>query len=206
MLSLSLAQIAALLAAMALLAALPSVSVMTVVARSASLGLAHGAATSLGIVAGDLVFVVIAITGLSVLSQALGGWFAAVKYLGAFYLVVTGLALLRSRGSIGGTTRVAPTSLGSSFMAGLLITLADQKAILFYLAFFPAFVGLGRLTAMDGVTIVGVTCLSVGGVKMIYAAAARGAAQAMGERLHGGMAAAAGIAMVIAGLVVVARA
>ncbi|WP_369334585.1 LysE family transporter, partial [Pectobacterium brasiliense] len=50
--------------AMIALAAMPSSSVALVVIRSATLGVRHGVATALGIVVGDLLFVVLAIAGL----------------------------------------------------------------------------------------------------------------------------------------------
>ena len=50
-----------------------------------------------------------------------------------------------------------------------MITLADQKAILFYLGFFPAFVDLARMTAADTLTIVVIAAVGVGGAKLVYA-------------------------------------
>jgi len=50
---------------MALLAALPSASVALVITRSATLGVANGIAVSAGIVLGDLIFILLAIFGLS---------------------------------------------------------------------------------------------------------------------------------------------
>ena len=45
------------------LAALPSSSVALVLVRSATLGVRHGIATSLGIAMGDLIFVALAVAG-----------------------------------------------------------------------------------------------------------------------------------------------
>ena len=38
-------------------------------------------------------------------------------------------------------------------MAGLLVTLADQKAILFYLGFLPAFMDLDAITPADTIAV-----------------------------------------------------
>ena len=65
--------------------------------------------------------------------------------------------------------KVRESSLGSSFLAGLLITLGDQKAILFYLGFFPAFVDLARMTFADTLIIIAIAAVSVGGAKLVYA-------------------------------------
>ncbi|HBE31774.1 MAG TPA: hypothetical protein DD990_10685, partial [Cyanobacteria bacterium UBA11368] len=47
------------------------------------------------------------------------------------------------------TEEVVKSSLLSSFMTGLLITLADQKAILFYFGFFPAFLDISKISYLD---------------------------------------------------------
>ncbi|HEB98099.1 MAG TPA: LysE family translocator, partial [Thiotrichales bacterium] len=57
---------------MATLAATPSTSVALVITRSTTLGLANGIAVATGIVIGDLIFVLLALLGLSVVSETLG--------------------------------------------------------------------------------------------------------------------------------------
>jgi threonine/homoserine/homoserine lactone efflux protein len=158
----------ALLGAMVVLAAIPSVSVLTVCTRSAALGWWHGVWTTIGIVVGDIVFILVAIWGLSVLAE-MDQLFTVLKYLGVGYLLVLGVRLCASKPLEMATAQVNRSSLFSSFLAGLLITLADQKAVLFYLGFFPAFLDLTRLTHLDTVMIVAIAIVAVGGVKLIYA-------------------------------------
>lgn len=55
-------------------------------------------------------------------------------------------------------------------MAGFLVTLADQKAVLFYLGFLPAFVDLSQRNLADTAVVIAITVLAVGGVKLGYAA------------------------------------
>ena len=54
-------------------------------------------------------------------------------------------------------------------MTRLLITLGDQKAILFYLGFFPAFIHLTTITILDTGIILLVTLVGVGTPKLVYA-------------------------------------
>ena len=68
---------------LATLAALPSTSVALVITRSATIGVADGIAVASGIVIGDLVFVLLALLGLSVVAENLGSLFMGIKYLGA---------------------------------------------------------------------------------------------------------------------------
>ena len=159
----------ALFGAMLVLALMPSASVVTVAARSAASGFVHGVFTTMGIVAGDIVFILVAIYGLAVLTDVLGSYFVLVKYAGGAYLVWLGAARLRSRPEAGPVRRDTDASLLSSFIAGLLLTLADQKAILFYLGFFPAFVDLATVSLKEMVIILMIVIVAVGGAKLFYA-------------------------------------
>lgn len=167
--NLTLTSIAALAGVMVVGAMIPSVSVLTVSARSAAFGFAHGVFTSLGIVVGDIVFILIAIYGLSVLADLMGSYFVLIKYLGGAYLIWLGIVLWRSKSKAGAVEKNGEYSLLSSFMTGLLITLGDQKAILFYLSFFPAFVDLSTMSFFDTGIIVVIAIVAVGGPKLVYA-------------------------------------
>lgn len=159
-----------LFAAMLVLAALPSSSVALVVARSASKGTAHGMAVAAGIVAGDLLFILLALLGLNALAQSMAGVFLVIKYLGAAYLIFLGWTLIRAKPAARGKpqSKLDEHRL-SSFAAGLALTLGDLKAIIFYVSFFPLFVDLENLRALDILIIVFVTVIAVGGVKAAYA-------------------------------------
>lgn len=157
---------------MTLLALVPSVSVLAVSARAASAGFRHGAYVTLGIIAGDTVFIVLAIFGLHLLAAALGETFVFIQYLGAAYLVWLAVRLWRSAAVTAAGPQAAQISAGSSFMTGLLITLGDQKAILFYLGFFPAFMDLQALSFVDALMVILIAAVAVGGVKLGYAYAA----------------------------------
>lgn len=163
-----------LLGTMLVLAAIPSASVALVVTRSATLGVKNGISVALGIVLGDLVFVALAILGMSFLAETMGSFFAVLRYAGGAYLIWLGVTLLRSKREInlieGSPSKL---SLAASFISGLFLTLGDIKAILFYASLFPAFVDMSSLVVSDVIGIVIVTILAVGGVKIFYVFAAR---------------------------------
>lgn len=161
------------------LAAIPSSSVALVVVRSATRGVRNGVAASLGIVAGDLIFVAMAILGLTVLAEAMGAFFAVVRYAAAGYLIWLGIGLIRGAAGPGIREGANPGGgMAASFAAGLALTLGDIKAILFYASLFPAFVDIAALGGWDIAAIVGITVLAVGGVKIAYAVAGRSIATA----------------------------
>jgi len=164
-----------LFAAMATLAAVPGISVMAVVARAASLGFVHGAVTALGIVAGDVVFILIAALGLAAMADFLGAFFAVIRIAGGLYLIGLGVAMWRAAeaaGAPGGAHTPEGASLWSGFLLGLFITLGDQKAVVFYLGFLPAFVDLAQITPADTGLLVLTAATALLGAKLAYAAAA----------------------------------
>jgi len=166
--------IIALFGLMLVLAAIPSASVALVVTRSATLGVRNGIAVALGILMGDLVFVALAVFGMSFLAETMGTFFALLRYAGGAYLIWLGVSLLRSKKEVN-PSQGSPSKLScaASFISGLFLTLGDIKAILFYASLFPAFVDMSSLRASDITGIVVVTILAVGGVKIFYAFAAQ---------------------------------
>lgn len=167
--SMTLNSMVALFGTMVVLAFIPSVSVLAVSARSAAFGFAHGVVTAAGIVVGDIIYILLAIYGLSVLADLMGGNFSLVRYLGGAYLIWLGIALWRSGALAEKGDEEIESSLLSSFFSGLFITLADQKAILFYLGFFPAFVDLAVVSVFDTGIIIVIAIVAVGGAKLVYA-------------------------------------
>ena len=181
--------IAALAGAMALLAAVPSVSVLAVSSRALAFGFRQGAATALGVVAADLVFILLALFGLALLAGALGGLFFLVEWLAGAWLVGLGVVVWRSQGRMQprALERKATPSMVAGFWLGLALTLGDQKAVLFYLGFLPAFVDLSAAGWGDAGVIALVTLVAVGGVKLGYAALAARAGRVVGGRAARGM-------------------
>ena len=223
--TLSLLSILSLAAILLALAALPSASVALVVSRTATAGLRQGAWVALGIVMGDLVFVVLALLGLLALADALGEAFLWIKLLGGAYLIALGSQLLLrtsertserkparppARTSTAEHAATPPTGHPSanapsnlvSFAAGLLLTLGDIKAILFYASLFPAFVDVPALTGVDMAVIACLTVVTVGGVKLGYAWLASRAvdwgqgSEGVVRKLVGGLAVGAGVVVI----------
>jgi threonine/homoserine/homoserine lactone efflux protein len=154
---------------MTVLAIVPSVSVMAVTARAAAFGFSHGLFTALGIVVADILFILVAVYGLALIAEMMGDQFRLIQYIGAIYLIWLGISLWRADAKARTSDSLSQSSWSSSFLTGFLITLGDQKAILFYLGFFPAFIDLSVMTPVDTLIIVLIAILSVGGAKLVYA-------------------------------------
>ncbi|MEM9274596.1 MAG: LysE family translocator [Cyanobacteria bacterium P01_F01_bin.143] len=105
------------------------------------------------------------------IAETLGSLFVLVKYLGGAYLIWLGIKLWRSRSrsQFSELTEVEESSWLSNFLTGLFITLADHKAIFFYMSFFPAFLDLSQVTVFDVGIVLLLAAISVGGSKLSYA-------------------------------------
>ncbi|MCX7320629.1 MAG: LysE family translocator [Hyphomicrobiales bacterium] len=114
-----------------------------IIGRSVQIGWRGGVAAALGIGAGCLVHVAAAAIGLSALLAASSVAFTAVKWLGAAYLIYTGIQMLRTRPSAEtiGEAGVKPAiSLSQVFWQGVFTNALNPKVALFFLAFLPQFV------------------------------------------------------------------
>ena len=156
-------------AAMFLLAASPGPGVFATVARALANGFSHAAVLVLGIVVGDLIFLLLAVYGLSAMAEVLGNFFIFVKYAGGLYLIWLGIRIWRSSQEPVALQGIKELSWKKNFFSGLIITLANPKVILFYLGFLPTFVDLASLTHMDILAISIVVTLVLGMVLLCYA-------------------------------------
>ena len=192
--------------AMFLLAITPGPGVFATVARSLASGSGHATVVVLGIVTGDLLFLLLAIFGLAALAEVLGGLFAVVKYAGAGYLIWLGLRLWMMTPESTKLEGVRELSWKANFFTGLVITLGNPKVILFYLGFLPTFLDLTRLEAMDIVVVATVVSVVLGAVLMGYAYAAGRARKLFASpRAERTLNRSAGSVMIVTGAVLATR-
>lgn len=156
------------------LAAIPGASTALVVARSASHGIASGLAVVVGIVLGDLTFILLTVLGLAVIAETLWWLFPAIKFIGVGYVLWVGISLLMARPQLprAGRPLRHKRGLSASFLGGLFLTLGDIKAIVFYASLLPMLLNPAELNAADLILLIAVTVIAVGGVKLLYALSA----------------------------------
>lgn len=147
---------------------LPSMSSLAVLSRTLTSGFTHGLFTSIGIVLGDIIFIIVAIYGLSALAILHKGLFELVVFVGGVYLIWLGTMHWQDDHTSLECRKLETSSLYSSFFAGLLITLADQKAILFYLGFVPTIYELSTISVIDTGIIIAITIVVLCGAKLFY--------------------------------------
>lgn len=115
-----------------------------IIGRSIQFGWRGGAAAATGISIGCLVHVFGAAVGLSALLMASSAAFTVLKWVGAAYLLFTGVQMLlsRSRPLAEAAAVGSETSLARVFWQGALTNVLNPKVALFFLAFLPQFVAV----------------------------------------------------------------
>jgi threonine/homoserine/homoserine lactone efflux protein len=132
-------------------------------------GAAHGVTAALSTVAGtasgNLLLVVIAMAGMSAAIAIMAGWFEAVRWAGAIYLIWLGLRQLRL---CLWPDPAAPSNAPRRsrwYWQGLAVSLSNPKVVLFLGAFVPQFLDNsadfppGLQLAVLGATFIAVTTL-----------------------------------------------
>ena len=122
-------------------------------------GVRAGLAATLGVIAGDQVLLWLAVAGLSAVLINYPSLYSTVQWVGAAYLMGLGYSLYKVKEGDAPVLNMKPDHY---FRQGLLITVLNPKAIVFYMAFFPLFVDpaihLGLLTfAVMAATIAALT-------------------------------------------------
>nr|MBV6629393.1 LysE family translocator [Oceanococcus sp. HetDA_MAG_MS8] len=155
-----------LLSTLFILAVVPGSTDAVIVARSLQSGSKAGLAMVLGVVVADLVFVLIAVFSLQLLLNTLGPLFLLVRLGMAVWLAHMGWLIWRSRGQPPSVQLQA--NARNDFFRGFFLTLADPKAIVFYMGLLPAFMSLSPLYLPDLVGLLLAVTVGVGTVKALY--------------------------------------
>jgi len=142
----TLAGLLAFCAVYALAVAAPGPGIAAIIARGLAHGLKGAPAFIAGFILGDLVWFAIAATGLAALAKTAATLFVAIKWCGVAYLLFLAWKLW--------TAPAKQVEVGAAddrqhgwhaFLASLMLTLANPKAILFFLALLPTVIDLASM-------------------------------------------------------------
>lgn len=160
---------AALVWTMLVIAIVPGPSDIAVAARSAASGFRQAAYMVLGIIAADILFILIAMYGLTAVVRIHPSFVIGARIIAALILIGFGIRLLLTSASESKFTTPGLQSSASSLISGFAITLADPKAILFYMSLLPAFVDLSTATFADALIVLAAATAVIAAVKLNYA-------------------------------------
>jgi threonine/homoserine/homoserine lactone efflux protein len=168
--------LAAFTIAYAIAVLVPGPGVAAVVARALGGGFWSAVPMVLGILAGDLLYLVFAIFGLAAIAAWFGPLFVVIRWAGAAYLLYIAWRFWTARP---GSEQIRPRadSGWKTFLSGLALTLGNPKTIVFYLALLPTVIPLDQpmtlLAFTELVLIIVVVLMVIGLAYAGLAAAAR---------------------------------
>jgi threonine/homoserine/homoserine lactone efflux protein len=169
--------LAAFTVAYAIAVLVPGPGVAAVVARALGGGFGAAFPMVLGILVGDLVYLVFALFGLAAIATWFGPVFVVIKWASALYLLYIAWQFWSAKP---GSEQVGAKKDGSgwkTFLSGFMLTMGNPKTIVFYLALLPTVIPLDKPITVVGFTeltgIVIVVLLIIGCGYAGLAAAAR---------------------------------
>ncbi len=165
----SLLSILSLSVALFVLAATPGPGVFATVSRALASGFRPSLGVIAGIVSGDIIFLLFAIMGMSVIANIMGNLFIVVKLVGGAYLIFLGIKIWRSEPEKILETKPEKNGRYGNFLSGLVITLSNPKVILFYCGFLPTFMDLSTLSFLDICLVAVIVSIVLASVLTTYA-------------------------------------
>jgi len=133
----------------ALAVATPGPGIAAIIARSLAHGSKGAPAFIAGFLAGDLVWFTIAATGLAALAKTAAALFIAIKWAGVAYLLYLAWKLWTAPAERVEVRDDDGRQHGwRAFVASFMLTLANPKAILFFLALLPTVIDLASMNAV----------------------------------------------------------
>ena len=154
----------------------PGPGIAALVSRTLARGWHGTPSFILGFVAGDLLWVIAAVTGVSALAQRASGALIVMKYAGAAYLLYLAYRMWTSDTVLADVDR-RERPVDRPFLASFLLTLGNPKVMMFFLALLPTVVDLETLTIVDAlamVAVIPVVLALVMGTYVLAALRARG--------------------------------
>lgn len=162
--------------AYAIAVAIPGPGVAAVVARALGGGFAGAVPMVLGILVGDLIYLIFAIFGLAAIAAWFGPVFIVIKWAGAAYLLYVAWTFWSAKPGQE-QIKARREDAWKTFLSGLALTLGNPKTIIFYLALLPTLIPLDQPMTVLGFTelvaIVTIVLLIIGLAYAGLAAAAR---------------------------------
>lgn len=140
----------------------PGPAVLYIVARSIDQGRMAGIVSTLGIGVGTLFHVAAAALGLSALLVSSAVAFNIVKYLGAGYLIYLGIRKFMESETVTQHEHREPQRMGSLFYQGIVVNVLNPKTALFFFAFLPQFIDVGRGSVTLQVLFLGTILVVIG--------------------------------------------
>jgi len=177
----------------------PGPSVLFVVSRGVALGRKAALATVAGNTAGVMLQAILIALGLGALVERSDAAFTAVKLVGAVYLVVLGLRMLRNRHGLAALHDATEVPKGTRRIVreGFIVGFTNPKAVVVFTVVIPQFADPSRGHVPLQLLVLGIVFLTIGVISDSAWAIASGSARTWIARSRGRLEALAGAGGVV---------
>ncbi len=138
----------------------PGPAAITIASQGAANGIKKAFAGVLGVACANVIYFVLSATGIASLVLASNTTFSIIKWMGVGYLIYLGMTAIFSQSGaihVSHSNRIErPLKL---FFQGLIVELANPKALLYFAALLPQFIDVNNSLATQ-LLIMGATCLA----------------------------------------------
>ncbi len=123
---------------------------VALLARAMSGGFHAAWPLALGVVVGDVLWPLVAILGVTWLVDQVSWFMEVLRWVAVAMFVIMGILLIRNaEKTLSENSRLTRPGMWAGFAAGLVVILANPKAVLFYMGVLPGFFDLTQVTALD---------------------------------------------------------
>ena len=169
----SLQEILALLLIILVFVVSPGPGTLAVFGKSMQQGFIAAFFLSFGLILGDITYLVAVILSLDFFSNTIASFMDQVKIVGGMYLIYLGIQSWRS-GSFKIKKDISKKGNFAEFVTGYLISMANPKVMVFYIAILPNFINLKNLSLLIASEIIIITFLGLmAGISIINLGASK---------------------------------
>lgn len=123
---------------------------VALLARAMSGGFHAAWPLALGVVIGDVLWPLIAILGVAWVVDQVSWFMDMLRWVAVAMFVVMGAMLIRNADKkLSKDSRLTRPGMWAGFVAGLIVILANPKAVLFYMGVLPGFFDISQVTPWD---------------------------------------------------------
>ena len=140
---------------------IPGAGTIAILRATAREGIGTGMKAVAGTLAGDFLYMLAAVLGLSAILNAHPSILVGMQWLGVAYLCLIGWKLLRVPVTDVSITANMEQNDWAYFRQALAVSLTNPKVIMFFMAFFPLFLGKESTTMTLLILMVHVTAISL---------------------------------------------
>ena len=138
----------------------PGPGTLAVFGKSMEQGFIAAFFLSFGLILGDITYLVAVILSLDFFSNTIASFMDQVKIVGGMYLIYLGVQSWRS-GSFKIKKDISEKGNFAEFVTGYLISMANPKVMVFYIAILPNFINLKNLSLLIASEIIIITFLGL---------------------------------------------